>query len=241
MMGFKALLSQLKHTPLHPQWLVFREERKARQTAVYNAKGTILDIGCANQYIKRLLSLESHYIGMDYPGTVDTLYKTKPMLFGDAQILPVATESIDTVLLLEVLEHIPDTDATVSEIYRVLKREGCFVISMPFLYPIHDTPYDFQRLTIYGLRQLLNKHNLAISEEMNMGQPVETAALLFNLAISKTVINAIAQKNVLSILIFILPFLIPVVNIIGWGIGRIGPRDSFMPNGYLVIARKKCL
>ena len=211
---------------------------EARQTAVLNSKGIILDIGCADQYIKNLLPSNSCYIGMDYPGTVDTMYKTRPMLFADAQKLPIASESIDTVLLLEVLEHIPDIDATVAEIYRVLNREGCFVISMPFLYPIHDAPYDFQRLTIFGLRRLLNKHDLEISEETNMGHPIETAALLFNLAISKTVANAIQQKNILSLLIILVPFVIPISNIIGWLLGKIGPEDQFMPHGYLVIARK---
>ncbi len=237
-MNFNTLLSKVRNTPLHPQWLVFRDEKWARQVAVLNAKGTILDIGCADQYIRNLLPSNGNYIGMDYPGTVEAMYKTRPMLFGDAQNLPVATESIDTVLLLEVLEHIPDIDAAVNEIHRVLKRDGRCVLSIPFLYPIHDAPYDFQRLTIFGLRRLFDRHNLNICEEMNMGHPVETAALLFNLAISKTIINAIRQKNILSVLIMVIPFMIPVVNIIGWLIGKTSAGDPFMPNGYLVIVQK---
>jgi hypothetical protein len=37
---------------------------------------------------------------------------------------------------------------------RVLKPEGRIVVSVPFLFPIHDAPGDYWRFTKYGLRYL---------------------------------------------------------------------------------------
>lgn len=45
--------------------------------------------------------------------------------------LPLKDESIDIVCLLDVLEHVPDESAVLSEIYRVLKPGGRLLLSVP--------------------------------------------------------------------------------------------------------------
>jgi len=45
--------------------------------------------------------------------------------------LTFADESLDLVVCCEVLEHIPDYKKGLSEIYRVLKKNGYFLISVP--------------------------------------------------------------------------------------------------------------
>lgn len=54
---------------------------------------------------------------------------------GDALNLPFADASFDRIVCSEVLEHIPDHKAAVSEIIRVLKPGGVLAISVPRAWP----------------------------------------------------------------------------------------------------------
>jgi len=47
--------------------------------------------------------------------------------------LPLATGSVDVVVLNEVIEHLVDTDAAVAELYRVLRPGGYLLLSTPNL------------------------------------------------------------------------------------------------------------
>ncbi len=64
-------------------------------------------------------------------------------------------ECFDAVFLMEVLEHVSTPDLAISEIYRVLAPGGRLVLSTPFLFEIHEGPYDYYRFTEHGLRHLL--------------------------------------------------------------------------------------
>ena len=50
---------------------------------------------------------------------------------GDAGRLPFADNSFDVVICSEVLEHLPDVDAALDEITRIVKPGGRFALSVP--------------------------------------------------------------------------------------------------------------
>jgi SAM-dependent methyltransferase len=50
---------------------------------------------------------------------------------GSVDNLPFTDESVDTVLFLEVLEHVSDDHAAIGEIWRILRPDGRLVISVP--------------------------------------------------------------------------------------------------------------
>jgi SAM-dependent methyltransferase len=143
----RRALFRLRNTPLHPQWFAFRQQSSTLGTLMREFNGLVLDIGCADQQIRRFLPVTSRYVGMDYYQTAANWYKTVPHVYGDAQALPFASSSADHILLLDVLEHLPRPENCVAEINRVLKRGGKLVMQAPFVYPIHDAPLDFQRWT----------------------------------------------------------------------------------------------
>jgi SAM-dependent methyltransferase len=74
---------------------------------------------------------------------------------GDAQALGILSDTFEVVLCTEVLEHLPEPQRAVDEMYRVLKPGGTLLLTTRFLFPIHDAPHDYFRFTKYGLRYLL--------------------------------------------------------------------------------------
>lgn len=141
--------------------------------------GRLLDAGCGNQpfrewytpHVDEVLCLDAAPLeGVDVVG------------FADA--LPFADASFDTVLLTEVLEHVGDAEAAARELYRVLRPGGQALITVPYLYPTHEAPYDFRRFTHFGLRGLLERHGL---EVLAMDAKGGGALLLAHLAVLSVV------------------------------------------------------
>src|SRR5690242_6873617 len=153
-------LDFFRNTPFHPQWFVLRG-RDRRLGHLSRVSGDVLDIGCTDKALANHLPRGCRYVGLDYYATVKNFYDTRPDVYGDACKLPFADASLDAVLFFEVLEHVRDAQAAVSEVSRVLKPGGILLMSMPFMYPIHNAPFDFQRFTRHGLEWVLAEHGLA--------------------------------------------------------------------------------
>ncbi len=233
--NIRKLAANLRNTPLHPQWFAFfREERSLRETCK-GLTGVVLDIGCADAKPRRHLSAEVQYVGIDYYSTAAGWYGTRPDVYADAQSLPLSDASVDHSLLLDVLEHIPQPDRCLTELSRVLKRGGSLTIQVPFLYPVHDAPLDFHRWTRFGLLQAAGKHGFHVAQEKAVGHPLETAALNANIALSKTVVNWIQQKNPLALLAIFLPLVVPIINVLAWGLAALGRDDDLMPYAYRMV------
>ena len=223
---------------MHPQWLIFRHENKKLAHLCHKIDGTIVDIGCAEQSPRQYLSDNCEYFGLDYPTTAKNWYHTQPNIYGDAQKLPLKTGSIDNILLIDVLEHIPSPQECLKEIHRTLKPHGELVIRVPFMYPIHDSPLDFHRWSIYGLNQLAKNNGFSPIDTQNTGKPVETAAALINIALTKTTITWAQQRNPIVLLMISLAIVIPLVNVIGMLFSILGPKDTFMPYSYTTTWQK---
>ena len=64
----------------------------------------------------------------------------------------------DVVFCLEVLEHVSNGKDSIANIYSWLRDGGKIVASTPFLFPIHDAPYDYIRYTEHGLAKLFSNY-----------------------------------------------------------------------------------
>lgn len=229
---------KIRNTPLHPQWLILRERSPLAAFAKLHAYGVTLDIGCGDMWIKPYLkSTVSHYLGLDFLETASNWYYTKPDIFADGHKLPIAAASADSVLLLNVLEHMPEPTACLREATRVLRSGGTCIIEVPFLYPLHDAPRDFQRWSEYGIRNACKTAGLDILELTPLGTPLESAALLANIALSKLFLRLAKKWNPLVVIGGLLPAVILLLNLTAASIGFF-ERDRFMPYGYRVLANK---
>lgn len=79
----------------------------------------------------------------------DIEQKNSPDIILDvANMNQIIDKSIDIVNAAELFEHVEKINQGLKECYRVLKKDGHLIISVPFLYQIHADPYDYQRWTI---------------------------------------------------------------------------------------------
>ena len=81
----KKLLKGIRHTCLHPQWFIYKDNQRNHQEIGSNVEGRVFNIGCADQFILQYLPATAEYIGLDYYQTATEWYNTKPNVFGDAQ------------------------------------------------------------------------------------------------------------------------------------------------------------
>jgi SAM-dependent methyltransferase len=235
----RRLFDSLRYTPFHPQWFSFRREKENHRALREKATGIVLDIGCAGKLPSTNLPVGTRYIGLDYYETATEWYHTRPDIYGDAQELPILTSSIDTVLLLDVLEHLPQPRKCMLEIRRVLKDGGKLILQVPFLYPAHDRPLDFHRWTVHGLVRLMENHGFEAEEIVPFGKPMETAALLFNIAASRTVLVWIRERNPAALLGLLLPLLILSANLISGLLSNLHGADDLMPHSYRMVCVKR--
>jgi SAM-dependent methyltransferase len=75
----------------------------------------------------------------------------------DGGDLPIRDGTVDGVISTAVLEHIPDATRYVSELYRILKGGGKFLITVPFMMGFHSSPSDYRRYTTVGLEALFSR------------------------------------------------------------------------------------
>jgi SAM-dependent methyltransferase len=120
-------------------------------------KGKILDIGCGKMPYKNYIlnnSDASDYIGIDIEAAIIYDPNTRPNMFWDGKVLPFEKDSFDSILATEVLEHCPDPKNIFKESHRVLKDNGSMFITTPFIFPLHESPYDEYRYTPYSLERM---------------------------------------------------------------------------------------
>lgn len=238
--NLKNKLKILINYPVHPQWLL-----KGAKKEIINLLNqieenkTILDIGCYDKWTKQHCPQSCNYLGLDYYETAREWYETKPDIYGDALLLPILPQSVDVVLLIDVLEHIKNTDELLNQIHAVLKRGGILIISCPFLYPLHDQPRDFVRITEHGYKEFATRHGFNIEHTQVYGSSLITSALLLNIALTKTVINWLNAKHLLALTALLLPIIIIFINTIAKLISIFESDDRFMPISYLLKFKKQ--
>ncbi len=233
-----AAFKWLKGTPFHPQWLAYRIEAESFGLIGSVAEGKALDVGCSDQRVRSYLGGCSDYTGLDYFSTAVNWYRTKPAVYGDAHSLPFGAAAFDTVMLLDVLEHLAQPAICIKESFRILRPGGRLFLKVPFLYPVHDAPRDFTRWTEYGLDRLVETEGFLVERKLCFGHPLETAALMANIACSRSAIRWARSQNPLVVLALLLPLSVPVLNVLSYALARLSARDNLMPYAYLWILRR---
>lgn len=119
-------------------------------------KGHLYDLGCGEMPIKNwLLNYADQYTGVDWGST---MHELKADILADLnESLPIESEVADTVMSLSVMEHLREPQVFLNEAHRILKPGGSIVLQVPFMWWVHEAPYDFYRYTRFGLQYMFEK------------------------------------------------------------------------------------
>ena len=83
--------------------------------------------------------------------------------------LKISDNKYKNILIFNVLEHIPEFNLAFSETYRILRKGGILIGSVPFLYQIHPAPNDYFRYTKDSLKYNLKKNKFKQIEVISLG------------------------------------------------------------------------
>ena len=129
-------------------FLIKSRIRRLLKASFSNKNDKILDLGCGEKPDYHEV-IEGTIICMD-------LIKTsKTHLVSDADKLPFRPNSFDKVISINSFYYFKNPFDVVESIHKILRKNGKFVLVLPFFYPIHDAPDDKYRFTEHGLRALL--------------------------------------------------------------------------------------
>ncbi|MDR2569115.1 MAG: class I SAM-dependent methyltransferase [Oscillospiraceae bacterium] len=135
------------------------------------AKGNLIDLGCGNVPFYVLYSR----IGVSVT-CADWEHKNEHLdIVCDFNCipLPIESNSYDTVVLSDVLEHIKFPDKFFNEISRIMKKGGYLILNTPFFYMIHEAPDDYYRYTKYAFNIFAKQAELDIVQISPYGGVIE--------------------------------------------------------------------
>ncbi|HEX67913.1 MAG TPA: class I SAM-dependent methyltransferase [bacterium] len=202
-------------------------EEKLRQIGEVCRKylrGRVLDLGCDVKTLKKFVVGE--YMGVDIMGTPDVKVNLE-------EGLPFSSDSFDTVIAIDVLEHLENLHNLFDEICRVSRRYA--LIGLPNVYEWH-----FRMLFLMG-RNISGKYGLPPEKKEDRHR------WIFTLEESRRFLRERGGRKGWEVIEEIYGFyryrtFFPVlVNQVGKFLCHIGLGRNLYPYHYLAVMRKKKL
>lgn len=138
----------------------------------------ILELGCGGGALLRDLAARGfiHLVGLDLAQTAlaEARRRGTParLVLAEAESLPFAAETFDLVIAADLIEHVDDLDAHLTEVARVLRSGGLYLVKTPNR-PLAELYYRLAGLDDYPfwhpsmlspreLRQLFARHGFTV-------------------------------------------------------------------------------
>ena len=154
-------------------------------------RGRCLDVGCGDQPYRSLLLHPpfeiSELLGLDRAS--DRCQHTPPDLVWMEGKIPLPDDSFDSAICTEVLEHCPNPREILAEVHRVLKPGSTLLITVPFLWPLHEVPHDWCRYTPFALSHLLESAGFVVCELRSLGGYDRSLAQMLGLWLRRRPMN----------------------------------------------------
>jgi 2-polyprenyl-3-methyl-5-hydroxy-6-metoxy-1,4-benzoquinol methylase len=134
--GKRSLFEKLYHTVKQK---ALRDKIKLAQK-FQPAKGEILDIGAGTGDFLVVAKRDGWNItGIEPSRKAKDIAKSKGVVFAE-DLASIPSYSKDVITMWHVLEHVPDVEAQIAELKRILKPSGTLIIAVPN-YKSHDAQY----------------------------------------------------------------------------------------------------
>ena len=144
-----------------------------------HAKGKLLDLGCGKVPLYAAYKeFITDNICVDWS---NTFHKNE---FLDYELdltknLPFNDNEFDTIILSDVLEHIPVPELLWGEMTRILTMNGKIIMNVPFYYWLHEQPHDYYRYTEFALRRFAENSGLKLIQLDSIGGAPEIMTDIF--------------------------------------------------------------
>ena len=130
--------------------------------------GKTIDLGAKNGKASYYRFFNLKYSEIDY---VDINPTESNILKLDLEKnLPISDKSYNSVLAINLFEHIFNIQNLIQEIYRILDDEGKLIGSTPFMKEYHSDPFDFYRYTQDFYKKMFEKVGFVNIELILVGQ-----------------------------------------------------------------------
>jgi len=210
-----------------------------KHSAPIYAKGKLVDIGCGFKPYKSIFDpYVNSYFGIDYKETADANYgsNTKADLYVDCTETGMPSESFDTLLSTQVMEHIYDTKKYIFECHRLLKKGGKGIFTIPQTWQCHGEPYDFYRFTKFSIENLFKEYGFKIIELKPLNGAYSTVIQTKIVSVYFRETSGIFFRLVKAFRFF---FIIPVLNYKALLFDKLFWNDKLCLNYLLVVEKVK--
>ena len=188
-------------------------------------KGNVIDIGGIKKNPRGSFSnKDCTFLTWQY---LNNNASSNPDILADANNLPLKDCSVDTVLMLELLEYVEDIKQVLKESSRILKINSYMIISIPLIHSIHgDADIDKIRYTESFLKRTFKSYNLKLEKFIRMGG---TSSVIYDLLRTSFHLNG---SSFLSRLLLFFSFLFRFLD-------RFSSKSKLYINtGYFIILKK---
>jgi len=191
------------------------------RTSIFNAlketlpilKGDLLDIGCGKMPYKNYIlenSEVANYIGLDIENALEYDTDIKPDFTWNGKTMPFENNTFECAFGTEVLEHCPGPEIVLKEVIRVLKPEGFFFFTVPFLWNLHEVPHDEYRYTPFSLERHLRNSGFKEIEIKATGGWHASMAQMLGLWVRRSPMPQTKRRILSAIIKPIIEFLIKI-------------------------------
>jgi SAM-dependent methyltransferase len=223
-----------KYTYFSHNWLILKNNNQYIAKKLPQMTGVVYDFGCGiRPYERDILKYAEKYIGIDWP---HTLHGVHADIVADLNhSLPITSETANSIVSFQVLEHLSEPQTMLNEAFRILKSKGNIFISVPFQWHVHEAPYDFFRYTRYGLEYMLQKagfQDIQIDETSGFWT-------MWLLKLNYQLVRFIRGPKALRLIIAMI--IVPIMwfnQHLAVVIDQIWPNSENETTGYFVVARK---
>lgn len=137
------------------------------------ARGRLVDLGCGKA---PLLDCYGAHVDSVLLADWANSYHENPLLDLVCDLnkpLELESDRFDTIVLSDVLEHIAEPNALLGEVARIAAPGARLILNVPFLYSLHEEPYDYFRYTRFGLTRMLEAAGFVEIQVEEVGGPLE--------------------------------------------------------------------
>ncbi len=217
---------------LNPFYFIRRGLYKGVHSNKGYLTGRLLDFGCGSKPYKALFDVQE-YIGLDIEVSGHSIRREAVDVYYDGMTIPFLDNHFDSIFSSEVFEHLFNLEEILSELHRVLKPGGHMLVTLPFVWDEHETPYDFARYTSFGIAHLLKKSGFEIIVMEKSTNYVETIFQMWN---TYAIQHLLPKHRYLAPLMT--PLCVAPVTIVGILLSKVLPKNKDFFHNNIVVARK---